>query len=196
MRLRRKSKGSLMAEFTANIYVLFIFLVFPLLDISVLGFRSFFLWFAANQAVGAACKAKTYLQPVDVSISGSVRKKTYPSACDLACSKANEVKDMFSGIHWEESDNNPDVQIVREPINPKDREVEAAKIFTRGHGAPLGSFDTPDSNRYVYTCRVIIKGQVDPLVTFPFFKIPGLSGPIDMTVSSQAEFENLPGLIK
>src|ERR1700719_5200703 len=63
---RRKKTGSLMAELSANIYVIFIFLVFPLLDLSVLGFRAFFLWFAANQAVGAACKAKTYLMPVEI----------------------------------------------------------------------------------------------------------------------------------
>src|ERR1700722_14875093 len=122
MRLKRKNRGALLAEFTANIYLIFVFLVFPLLDLSVLGFRAFFLWFAANQAVSAACKAKTYLQPI-----GDANKVTYPSACDLASSKAHQIKMILPGIHWDENDNNPDVQILRQPINPHAKNAQPAQ---------------------------------------------------------------------
>ncbi len=198
MKPNRKIKGSLLAEFTANIWVLFFFLVLPLLDISVLAFRAFFLWFAANQAVSSACKAKTYLQPSEMTVNAIVnsatRRTTYPSACELAVSSANQVRSMLSGIHWEESDNNPDVQIVRQPINVRAKDAQPAQVFHRGHGAPLEAADAPDISANIYTCRVVIKGQVDPLITIPYFKIPGVSCPIDLTVSSQAKYENVPGL--
>jgi len=200
MRLRRKNKGSLLAEFTTNIYLVFVFLVFPLLDLSIVGFRTFFLWFAANQAVSAACKAKTYLQPIEapagtIGVTEKGKDKVfYPSACEAAATRARQIKEMLSGIHWEESDNNPDVQIVRQPINPNSRNALPAKIFSRGHGAPLERADAPDPTTNIYTCQVVIKGQIDPLITIPGFKIPGVSSPIDMQVTSQAKYENVPGL--
>ena len=188
-----------MAEFTVNIYVLFLFLVFPLLNLSVLAFRSFFLWFAANQAVSAACKAKTYLQPTEkfsrTISAGEEHKIIYPSACEQAAAKANQIRSMLSGIHWEESENNPDVQIVRQPINPNATDALPAQVFSRGRGAPLDQANAPDPTRNIYTCRVIIKGQVDPLLRVPWFKVPGLSGPIDLTAASEAKYENVPGLM-
>ena len=131
----------------------FFSLFFPLLDLSVLAFRAFFLWFAADQAVTAASKAKTYLQPIEIRTTGADSKIAYPSACDSAAARANQVKLMLSGIHWQENDNNPSVQIVRHPINARAKDALPAHVFFRGHGAPLEAVDAPDSAKNIYTCR-------------------------------------------
>jgi len=187
---RSKSQtGSLIAEYTAALYVLVFILAFPLLNYSVLGFRCFFLWFAANQAVMAACKAKTYLQSIEIPPN-----IMHPSACQLASTKANQVKNIFGVIHWAETENNPDVQIVREPINPQAKNAQPEAVFSRDNGAPLSAIDAPDQTLNIYICRVRIKGQVDPLLPIPWFNIPGLSRALDLTVSSEAQFENISGL--
>ena len=182
----------MIAEFTANLYVIFLLLFFPLLDLSIIGMRTFFLWFATNQAVMSASKAKSYLTPVENKTKSSV--VTYHSACEMAQDRANQVRSILSGIRWQESENNPDVQIVREPINPKAVNAQPEAIFSRGHGAPLVGADSPDPSRNMYICRVVIKGQVDPFITVPWFDVPGLSRPIEMTVASQAQYENVAGL--
>jgi hypothetical protein len=189
---KRTSNGALIADYAVTLYVLFLFLVFPLLDASVLGMRAFFLWFAANQATMAACKAKTYLEPVEIpGKPGAV----LPSACELARLRANQIKTIFPGIHWEESKNNPDVQIVQQPINPQAKNAKPQAVFSRGSGAPLSSGNAPDPTLNVYVCRVVIKGRVDPLVSLPWFDVPGLSRSFDLTVSSQAQYENPSGLV-
>jgi hypothetical protein len=178
-----------MVEYSTTLYVLLLLLAFPLLNLSVVGFRSFFLWFAANQAVMAASKAKTYLEPIEIPPN-----IVYPSACQAAIKGANKIKSMFAGISWEESENNPDVQIVREPINPKAKGSKPEAVFTRGNGAPLVERDEPDQSASIYICRVIINGQVSPLLTLPWFDLPGLAKPIDFKVSSEAQYENVSGL--
>ncbi len=189
LRLNRVRSGSIIVEHAAVLYALLLFLAFPLLNYSVIGFRSFFLWFAANEAVMAASKAKTYLKPIEITSD-----IVHPSACQLALEKANQIKNMFSGISWEETKNNPDVEIVREPINPEAKNIQQEKVFSRDNGAPLSSTDDPDQSLYIYICRVKIKGQVSPLLPIPWFSVPGLSCPINLTVSSQAQFENVSGL--
>ncbi len=185
----RAKTGSLIAEYAASLYVLLFLLAFPLLNLSVMGFRSFFLWFAANQAVMAASKAKSYLQPVEVPPN-----IVYLSACQAAAKQANQVRTMISGFTWEESENNPDVQIVREPINPHARGAKPEAVFSRGKGAPLVERDEPDQSSNIYLCRVIINGHVDPLIKLPWLDLPGISKPIDLRVSSEAEYENIAGL--
>jgi hypothetical protein len=192
MARRRNCKGSLLADFVSSTYVLFLFLILPLLDFSVVGMRCFFLWFAANQAATAACKAKTYLQPVD---NPNQPTASFPSACELAQQRANQIKSILPGMDWSQGDNNPDVQIVREPINPHAENAQPAKVFSRWHGAPLSQLDTPDQSLNIYICRVVIKGKIAPLITMPWPSIPGLSAPLELTVSSQSQFENVQGLV-
>jgi hypothetical protein len=188
----RKKRGALIADYAATFYVLLLFLVLPLLDYSVIGMRSFFLWYAANQAVMAACKAKTFLQSVD---NPNQPGGASPSACDLARTRANDIKKILSGIHWSEGQNNPDVQIVREPLNPQAENAQPAAVFSRGHGAPLSDSDAPDTSLNIYVCRVVIKGKIDPLITLPWLDIPGVSKPLDLTVASESQYENVSGLV-
>lgn len=188
----RTNRGALAAEYVSTLYVAFILVAVPLLDCSCIGVRTFALWFAANQAVISAAKAKTFLQPLG-SLSNQPARD-YQSACQVASEKANQVRQMFGGIHWIESPENPAVQIVRLPIDTGAKNVQPAAVFSRDHGAPLSGENAPDSTNNLYLCRVVIKGQVEPLFAVPCLNLPGISRPLDVTVQAQSHFENVSGL--
>jgi hypothetical protein len=194
MKNRAKSRtdaGVLVAEYAGTLSVLFILVAIPLLDCSCIGMRAFGLWFAANQAVISAAKAKTFLEPLDAAANKTGHAQ---SACQIANEKANQIRHMFGGIRWAESAENPAVEIVRLPIDTTALNVQPAAVFSRDHGAPLSGENSPDSTNNLYLCRVIIKGQVEPLLTLPGLNLPGISRPIDVTVQAQSHFENVSGL--
>ncbi|MBS2006446.1 MAG: hypothetical protein JST01_05365 [Cyanobacteria bacterium SZAS TMP-1] len=183
----RKSKGAMAAEYVATMYVLFLFIFFPVLNLGSCGLRAFFLWFACNQATMLAAKAKTFNTLVYVPDPGGT---PYPGAYDTARARAAQIRGMFPGVNWTTNATNPEVDILLSPI-PGSGAGAAAKIVGP---TPLGLGNIPDVNQYVSSIRVTINGQVDPLIPVPWFNIQGLTSPMFLTVSSQAEFENPPGL--
>jgi hypothetical protein len=189
-RIRRKT-GALSAEFACTLYVLFFLILFPMLNYATLGIRAFFLWFAANQAVMAASKAKTYLRTVYVPISPP--NTAFYGAFATAQSRAAQIKAAFSGISWTTTNSNPNVEIILEPINPASG--LSTQTYSYGNNtAPLGLGNAPDPSQYVVSCRVVIQGYIAPLIAVPWFNVPGLSGPVAVTVASQAQYENVAGL--
>jgi len=168
-------------------YVLFLFIFFPVLNLGACGMRAFFLWFACNQATMLAAKAKTFNTLVYVPEPSGT---PYPGAFATAQARAAQVRGMFPGVNWTTSNANPEVRIIRAVIP--------------GSGAPalpdvigpntLGLGNIPDVGEYVCSIRVTIVGQVDPLIPVPWFNIQGLTSPMFLTVSSEAQFENPPGL--
>jgi hypothetical protein len=185
----RDCAGSLLAENVAACSVLFFVFFVPCVDLSVLAFRMFFLSCAANQSASDASKAKSYLQALETAPG-----VFSPSACELGRQSANQMKRILPGIKWRESQNNPDIQIIAKPLNPAAATAQPLKVFSLGNGAPLEGQNAPDQSVNVYLCRVVIRGQVEPLLTLPWFDVPGLSGPVDVTVSSEALYENIAGL--
>jgi len=183
----RKSKGAMAAEYVATMYVLFLFIFFPVLNLGTCGLRAFFLWFACNQATMLAAKAKTFNTLVYVPDPGGT---PYPGAYDTARARAAQIRGMFPGVNWTTNATNPEVDILLSPI-PGSGAGAAAKIVGP---TPLGLGNIPDVNQYVASIRVTILGQVDPLIPVPWFNIQGLTSPMFLTVTSQAEFENPPGL--
>jgi hypothetical protein len=187
----RRKKGSITAEFAATLYVLFLLIVFPMINYATLAVNAFFLWFAANQAVMAASKAKTYYQTVYVPINPP--NTAFYGAFSTAQTRAAQIRNAFPGISWTTNSRNPNVEIVLEPINPSSGLT--TQIYSYGAGtAPLGLGKAPDTASYVVSCRVVIAGYVNPLIPVPWFNIPGLSGPMPLTVASQAQYENVSGL--
>jgi hypothetical protein len=186
--LRRNRKGAMAAEYVATLYLLLMFIVFPLINYATVGLRSFFLWFACNEAVLTAVKCKTFFTPVTI---GTI---LYPGAYTVAQSRAQQIRGCFPGINWTDGATNPEVDIlvVQIPGQPPSVPVPVPKTFGPN---PLGLGKTPDSNSYVCSLRVKISGWVMPLVEVPWFKnIPGLGGQLNLLVCSEAEFENPPGL--
>ncbi|MFA6212007.1 MAG: hypothetical protein WCT03_17430 [Candidatus Obscuribacterales bacterium] len=185
---RRKSNGAMAAEYVATMYVLFLFIFFPVLNLGTCGMRAFFLWFACNQATMLAAKAKTFNTLIYVP---EVPPNTaYPGAYDSARARAAQIRNMFPGVDWTTNATNPEVRIIRAVIPGSGAPAVADVIGP----AALGLGNIPDVDQYVCTIRVTINGQVTPLIPVPWFNIQGLSSPMFLTVSSEAQFENPPGL--
>ena len=175
------------AEYVATMYVLFLFIFFPVLNLGTCGLRAFFLWFACNQATMLAAKAKTFNTLILVPAGTGT---PYPGAYDTARARAAQVRGMFPGVNWTTNAQNPEVDILQSPIPGSGAPPLAPVVGPQ----PLGLGNTPDVNQYVASIRVTINGQVDPLIPVPWFNIQGLTSPMFLTVSSAAEFENPPGL--
>jgi len=187
----RKRKGALAAEYVATMYVLFLFIFFPVLNFGTCGLRAFFLWFACNQATMLAAKAKTF--NTLIYVPASPPGTPYPGAYDTARQRAAQIASMFPGVEWTTNAANPEVDIILQPIPGAVGPPVPAYSKTIGPAA-LGLGHIPDVNSYDSSIQVTINGQVNPLIPVPWFNIAGLTSPMFLTVSSQAEFENPPGL--
>jgi hypothetical protein len=186
--LRRNRKGALAAEYVATLYLLLMFIVFPMINYATVGLRAFFLWFACNEAVITAVKCRTFFQ--SVTIGGVL----YPGAYVTAQSRAQQIQGVFPGIYWNNLPTNPEVDIIVTQIPGQPASVPAPPLKTVGP-TPLGVGHTPDSGSYVCSLRVSITGWVMPLIEIPWFKnIQGLGGQMNLLVTSEGEFENPPGL--
>ena len=188
----RRTKGALQAEWAMTMYVLFFFFMFPMLDFAVLGVRAFFLWFACNQAVMAGCKAHTLVNPVTI---GTV---TYQGALTISTTRASNVRSAFPGVNWTTA--YPQIFIEFVPLNAGVN----SPVYYPGLTPPGMTQSTtstspvttlPDMNKYIAEYQVVITGTVLPFIPVPLIgTVPGLSGPVSLTVSSEAQFENPPGL--
>jgi hypothetical protein len=175
------------AEYVCTMYILFLFIFFPMLNLGTVGLRAFFLWFACNQATMLGAKAKTFNTLVYVP---EVNGTAYPGAYDTARSQAMRIQNMFPGINWVVTATNPEVDILLSPIQGSGAGAAQTVVGPQ----PLGLGNIPDVNQYVSSIRVTITGSVSPLIPMPMFNIQGLTTPLTLKVSSQAEFENPPGL--
>lgn len=153
-----------MAELPLAIWVLFIAITMPLIDLATISLRSTFLVAAAHEAAHAASRAKSFRTPVDGNS---------PSAENMAASTVAESAGKFSEV----SVSSVVTSIVITNI---------ATETTESQTTPLTQ--PADTNNNTYTIRVVVTGRVNPLFTFNnslFGHIPGLTGPI--TLSSAAE---------
>ncbi len=185
----RGRTGAMAAEYVATMYVLFIFMFFPILNLGVVGLNAFFLWFTCNCAATVGGKSQCFQQAVQIPAGVG---QWYPGAYDTARAKATELKSFFPGINWVASAINPEVRAISERVDP------AAPIgYTHiGPGPwPASERSKTDTDQYTLLLRVTINGSASPLINVPWFDTPGLSRPMDLVMMSQAQFENPPGLL-
>ncbi|MBZ0185348.1 MAG: hypothetical protein K8F91_03775, partial [Candidatus Obscuribacterales bacterium] len=111
--------------------------------------------------------------------------------------RSNQIRAAFPGINWTDSPTNPRVEILRTPIpNSQPPIIFYPPFVCTGPGVALVG-QVPDVDRYVVTLRVTIDGTVSPLIpmTLPGpMAIEGLTTPFRMVVTSEAAFENTPGV--
>jgi hypothetical protein len=199
-RIRRK-KGALQAEWAMTMYVLFLFMFFPMMDYAVLGLRTFFLWFACNQATMIGSKAHTLVQPVTIGASSTSAGTTYQGALKLANQRAQAVATAFPGVQFDTT-KYPSTFINFVPLstNPP---AKSSIISYPPSGAGYNFFTTttspittiPDQSLYVSEFKCVMVASISPFITIPLIgNVPGLSTPVSMSVESQAQFENPPGL--
>lgn len=181
----RRRKGALAAEYMATMYLLFMFLFFPVLNLAVVTINAFFLWFACNAGCQMGAKSPCFNTLIYVPAPAGT---PYPGAYDTARARANQIGDMFPGAAWDRS-TYPTVQIIMEPL------TGAASQVIKPSGVSLSPGDpAPDQNIYTMLIQCRIVGTAAPLIEVPWFDVPGLSKPMPIQVVSQAQFENPPGL--
>lgn len=184
---RRNRKGAMAAEYVATMWLLFLFIFFPILNLATVSLNAFFLWFCCNQATAAGAKSQCFMAAVEIPVGSGT---WFTGAYDTARAKATEVRLMFPGISWNQTATNPEVRLIAEPIDP------ASGLSQLQHVGPGPWVTTPfpDPDEYTLLLRVTIRGSANPLIAVPWFDIPGLSKPMDLIVTNQAQFENVSGV--
>jgi hypothetical protein len=172
MRRNRNQSGQSIAEVPAALYVLFVLLAFPMIDLAAVGLRYTFCTLAVDEAAGEAAMCKTFM--VDSS-------KTDPSAQTAAQQTINRVLSKFNGL----TKIDFKLRLVTTRID---------NGMTTRQETPLAK--PADTNTNVYVVEPELVADVQPLVTMPFFNlnIPGITGPLRADVTARKYCENPQGL--
>jgi hypothetical protein len=170
----KRNRGSVTVELPFVLWFLFVLILFPMLNLGTICLRSYFLFQSCHNAALTAAKAKSF-----ETTSG-----TDLSAKDAATQVANGIASKWQGVRI----NSISTQIVQTKISDHTETVFSAKMPT-----------PPDVNANTYQIRVTVTGETDPLLTFNlafFGAIPGLTGPMVMTMNDQNFVENTQGLTR
>lgn len=170
----RTARGGLVLELGPTLWLLFLMLVFPLLDLGTVAMRYTFLLGASRDAAEVACTAKTFLADFDA---------THQSAVNSAAARANANISAFKGV-----------KLISVQTNIVTTNLTTKKVTTQS--TPLTAPADPSTN--MYQIQVIVKAQAEPLIPYVdglMPKIPGLSTPATFTVVSDEYCENTSGLV-
>lgn len=161
-----------MIELPWALCVLFIFLCFPLLTLGAETIRYGFLLAASRDAAHMAAAARTFQ---------TNSSSTDLSACNVASGQAALTASKFSNVTISSVTTN--IVIIAISTNAVTRQ-----------STPLTA--PADTTNNLYGIEVVLHGTIAPLIpgnpNFP--QIPGLSGPITLTITSQEICENPQGL--
>jgi hypothetical protein len=166
----RKPAGTVIAEAPVVLWVLFIGVAFPLIDLTTAFVRLTFLYAATHTACIEAARAKTFL----VSINSA------PTAVSLAQGGISAVVAAFTGIH-----------VIQQTTT-----IVITDIATQAQTVQATPLTTPaDVSTFVYQVQVSTHGTADPLLPIPLpVAVAGLNAPISVTFSDRQYFENPQGL--
>jgi hypothetical protein len=181
--LKRRSNGNTLSEFPVALWIVVVGLGFPLFILGSLGIRFGLFWEAAREAAQNACQAQTFYAPPDYG-SGPIA----PSAVQAASNSASNVLNAFPGCCT--LTQPPDVYVGSTPIS------STSTMWSGASNTPL-SAGTVNTDANVYSIKVVLTGQVNPLFTInlPFFgSIPGLTQGFPTSVVEERIFENPTGL--
>lgn len=169
-RTRKRSKGSVIAELPVVLWVLFIVIVFPLIDLATAFLRVTFLYAGVHLASISAARANTFSLPLDGK----------PSATDEANSKLTQIKSAFSGLNVQDVKTeilitNNDTQVLSSSSVPLTKQADVA----------LNS----------YQIQVSATCSADPLITIPIpLPVAGLNTPMTFNLNARQYCENPQGL--
>jgi Flp pilus assembly protein TadG len=168
----RNASGQAMLDLPWTLCVLFIFLCFPLLTLGAETIRYGFLLAASRDAAHMAAAARTF----QTNSSSSDL-----SACNVASGQAALTASKFTNVTVNSVTTN--IVIIALSNNAVTR-----------RSTPLSA--PADTTNNLYGIEVVVNGTIAPLIAgnpnFP--RIPGLSGPITLSVTSQEISENPQGL--
>jgi hypothetical protein len=164
---KRRSCGTAMAELPVVIWILFVFLLCPLLILSSIGYRGSILYFAADSATKKAAKSPTFS---DANIRDAAVLTT--------------TLGPFTGI----AAGAPLLSIMVKPIAGGTPTIYTSKL------AP-GSVDTSKNLYFVMsTVNADLAPLVQFSGGWMGMSIPGLTGPFHLTINTQSYAENPSGL--
>jgi hypothetical protein len=170
---QRSNKGSFIAETPTILWVLFVLVVFPLVDMATVALRYTFVLTASREAAMAASRAKTYMANSTMSDL---------SAANAAAAAAYNAGSSFSGI----------------TITDVDTRILATNLATQSTTRRETVLTAPaDTDNFLYAYETTVTADVQPLVTLGtnvFGRVPGLTAPITVAVTSQKICENTQGL--
>jgi len=169
----RRSLGSTIADLPAVLWVMFVLILYPLLDLAAVAMRYTFMLTTSREAVMSASRAKTFY--ADASASDQ-------SARNWANSTAAATASKFTGVK----------------INSVTTNLLVTNLATntvQRYSTPL---PTPaDTSDALYTYEVTVIGTVMPLVAYKgplWANVPGLTGPMFVSITSEKMCENTQGL--
>ena len=170
---RRKSYGSLIAEYAPALWLLLVMFMIPFLNLTTIVLRYTFLVSTSRDAAFAAARAKSFI--TDAST-------TQLSAVHLAQNQATTTAAAFTGI----------------TLTSVTTSILITRLTTGVVTRQTTVLTTPaDTSNYLYQIETRVNGQVKPLITFslPFFgTVPGLTGPMIVFVTSREYCEYPQGL--
>ena len=175
VRNRRNSIGSFIAENAGVMVAVFLGFIFPFVNLATIGLRYAILLRAVHDTTHMAAGATSFS-------SGS---SSY-AVMDYVPTQLNNSLSQTSGIVVVSKS----VCIL---VTPFSTNVVSAKPAN----TPLPAVPTPDPTANIYAIQVTVNANVKPLVeaNLSFLPaIPGISGPMAFSVSSQEIAENPSGL--
>lgn len=164
---RRKSG---VMELPFVLWIFFIGLAFPLINLMTIGLRMTFLYSATHTACLRACRGQTFLTPVEGK----------PSCTMLANQAVQDVTSKFTGIHV--------AQITTQ--------ILTTNIDNANQSRTVSPLTKPaDVSKNTYQIEVVLACSADPFLPLPLpVKIAGLSAPLQVTLSDRQYCESPDGL--
>ena len=169
---RNRTRGYAIAESPAFLYVLFLGLTFPLVNLCTVGLRYSFLVIAAHESATQAALSRTFQQETS---------PTDPSAKTAAEQTAQLMTRSFDGVH----------------LKNVTTRIEVTHIDTKAVVRTEDRLALPaDTTNFMYMLETELAAQVNPLIAMDMkgIDIPGLTGPMQVSVCSRKLSENPQGL--
>ncbi len=168
----RNKRGSMIAELPVVIWIIFILLFFPFLDLASVCLRTYFLYQYTQQAALEAARAPSFSRPISPDLS----------AVQAAQEIVNSLKTSFTGI---------DVKNVDTRIGWIDAQSGASQTSNTPLNPPV------DSSKSIYQIEVTTTADLEPFIpNVPeiFGSIPGLTAPMRLSVRAREYCESPAGL--
>lgn len=171
--MKRIRRGALAAELPLVLWALFILFLIPFIDLATVALRYTFVVAASRDAAFIAAKSKTFLS----DISASQRSATH-----MADETARRTATAFSEI----TVRDVTTRILITNLTSRIITVSAVPLAVPAN-----------SSENLYEIEVTVNADINPLITFnaSFLpNVPGLSAPVNVSVSSRGFCESPQGL--
>lgn len=166
----RSRKAMITAELPIILWILFIGIAFPVLDLATTFLRISFLYAGVHYASISAARAGSFSAPLDGK----------PSAQDETASKLNQIQKLFTGL----SVANVNTAIVV---------IKNDTLAKSSQNVPLAL--PADQSANTYQIEVAADCSADPLFPIPLpIKVSGLNAPLTMHIAARQYCENPQGL--